>query len=171
MAGLGDVQIRGLYNRRYGQVLTLTLLSNLRDTPLLFHNIFFGFKHTFLNAPRHAMWINAGKTQTHSTPGAAVLLALFHTVKNLKIKHSCPIISGHYLYSRTNPAARVRQPECSQHMTLQTQGYETFPDSLCLKMFICMQSLSELRISDQSSKAGHGCFQAFQPFHQRSGKQ
>lgn len=105
---LGDVPIRGQYNRWYGQVVTFILFFHLCGTPLLFQNMFFMFDHTLLDAPRHAMWINAVKSQTYSTPGAAVLLALFQTVTNLKINPLAPITLGYSLCSRGNTVAKVR---------------------------------------------------------------
>lgn len=91
IVGWGGVQIRGQYNKWYGQVLTFVSF-NLCVTPSLFHNIFLRFKHPLLNALRHATWINGVKPQTHSTPEAAVLLALFHTVINLKNNPLTPLL-------------------------------------------------------------------------------
>lgn len=91
LTSLGNVQIREQYNRWYGQVLTFILFSNLCGTPSLFHNVFWRFKHTFLNAPRHTMWTNAVKPHTYSTSVVAVLLALFYTVINLKINPPAPL--------------------------------------------------------------------------------
>jgi len=85
---LGDVYSRDQYNRCYGLISTLLLLSNLCGSPSLFHSIFCSFKHTLLNAPRHAMQtFRLMLYKTRPTPlwWAAVLLALLHTVRNLKL--------------------------------------------------------------------------------------